>query len=950
LRVLAVAARFLRIMVAGLVLAALVCVPVGRASAAAAAAVKAKGAASTQTAPAPIDVGIEPVDVAVDPTTGNAYVANYGSDTVSVIDESTNTVTATIDVGEYPEGVAFDSANGDVYVANFGTDTVSVIDGSTNTVTATIDVGVEPVEVDPYGVAVDPATDEIYVTNIMGDWPNETGTVSVIDGSTNTMTATIDVGSGPFGVAVDPATGDVYVTDCINTTCDEGAVLVIDGATNTVTATIDVGEDPESVAVDPTTGNVYVTNYGSGDQGTVSVIDGSTNAVTATIDVGEFPFGVAADPSTGDVYVTNFSGGTVSVIDESTNSVTATIDVGAGPKGVAVDPDAGNVYVANFGSDNVSVIDTCTEQDVTDGSFEVAGCLADGSGGNDYTDQESSIDGVDVTSSSGVVDYSTTSDDVTSTGASTVSLVLGDDTIPIFDGDLSGDSLAGSLSFEVAAYTQIAGMGISGTLTLTATSAGTASGSVSVTLPPALGGGTGTLTFDTSTDGGLSDLSVTASQANFMQLFSLTDLTLTYSAGTWTVDATASSGGSTSTTFSGTMTYLDGFLDTASLTVGDISVAGLFDIDSLTVTNNNGAWSGHAAITQTSGKTVSADVAMAFDDDGTLTSASIAHTGPLDLFGVLELSQFALSYSGSSWGLSWTTESGTSGSASLTTADGVISAASLTVSNIPFSYEGKTVLTVDTATVSYSEQAPNPACADVTGTEVWCGSWQVELPQATIVTGVSGAVAFAGGSFASAAVTVTGNVPLLYGIALTQLTASLTLNPPPGQIQGGATVTFGPPVASVPLFSLQGTLTRVFPSADTPGEYLAGGTLTALPGTSNALVLGTANVTDPDKGATTFTLALGPSPATGLTFTRLGVTVTVTGSLTGKFTASTFSITGQSQVTVSGAGTFTGSVKADNDGIASCAGTTAHKVGFEETWATGSVQLFGTKGCSEAGF
>jgi YVTN family beta-propeller protein len=897
-------ARSLRIMVAGLVLAVLVGVPVGRASAAAAGTVKVKGAAFTNAVTATIDVGKDPQYMAVDPNTGDVYVANLGdlpngNGTVSVIDESTNTVTATIDIAD-PYGVAVDPATGSVYVANPGSNTVSVIEESTNTVTATIDVGEEPEH-----VAVDPTTDDVYVTTRGPD------TVSVIDGSTNTVTATIDVGTYPFGLAVDPTTDDVYATN-------------------------------------------YVTTY---EGGTVTVIDGSTNTVTATIDVGAYAFGVVADPTTGEVYVTSLYGpqgngvGTVSVIDESTDTVTATIDVGDEATGVAVDPASGNVYVANSEDDTVSVIGGCTAQDVTDGSFQVSGCLDDGSGGNDFTDQESTIDGVDLFGNPGdVVDYSTTSDDVTSTGATTVSLVLGSEPIPIFEGDLSDDSLAGPLSFDVAANTQIAGMTISGTLTLTATSPGSASGSVSVTLPPALGGGIGTLTFDTSTDGGLSDLSITVGQANFMQLFSLTDLTLTYSADTWTIDGTASSGGSTSTTFSGTLTYSDDTLDSASLTVGDISVAGLFDVGSLTVSYKHDGWSGSATITQPSGKTVSAAVAMAFDDDGTLTSVSIAHTGPIDLFGVLDLSQFALSYTDSSWGLSWTTEGGTSGSASLTTTDGVISAASLTVSNIPFSYAGKTVLTVDTATVSYSEEAPNPACADTTGTEVWCGSWQVELPQATIVTGVSGSVAFADGSFASAAVTVTGNVPLLYGVVLSELDGSVTLNPPPARIQGGATVTFGPSIASVSLFSLQGSLTRVFPSGDTPGEYIVGGTLTALPGISTALVLGTASVTDPDKGATTFTLALGPNPATGLTFTHLGVSVTVTGSLTGKFTASTFSITGQSQVTVSGVGTFTGSVKADNDGIASCAGTTGHKVGFEETWATGSVQLFGTKGCSEAGF
>ena len=36
----------------------------------------------------------------------NAYVANYGSDNVSVIDTSNNTVVATVPVGSNPYGVA----------------------------------------------------------------------------------------------------------------------------------------------------------------------------------------------------------------------------------------------------------------------------------------------------------------------------------------------------------------------------------------------------------------------------------------------------------------------------------------------------------------------------------------------------------------------------------------------------------------------------------------------------------------------------------------------------------------------------------------------------------------------------------------------------------------------------------------------------------------------------
>src|ERR1700726_663108 len=50
-------------------------------------------------------------------------------------------VTATIEVGTTPGGVAVDPATHTVYVTNINDDTVSVIDEATNTVTATIAVG-----------------------------------------------------------------------------------------------------------------------------------------------------------------------------------------------------------------------------------------------------------------------------------------------------------------------------------------------------------------------------------------------------------------------------------------------------------------------------------------------------------------------------------------------------------------------------------------------------------------------------------------------------------------------------------------------------------------------------------------------------------------------------------------------------------------------------------------
>jgi YVTN family beta-propeller protein len=93
-----------------------------------------------------------------------------------------------------------------------------------------------------------------YITN------QGSNTVSVIDTATNTVTATIPVGSQPVGVAVAPDRSKAYVGNA-----NSNDVSVIDTATNTVTATIPVGTFPQGVAVTPHGRKVYVTNDGSND-------------------------------------------------------------------------------------------------------------------------------------------------------------------------------------------------------------------------------------------------------------------------------------------------------------------------------------------------------------------------------------------------------------------------------------------------------------------------------------------------------------------------------------------------------------------------------------------------------------------------------------------------------------------------------------------------------------
>lgn len=157
----------------------------------------------------------------------------------------------------------FDPANGYIYVANEGSGSVSVIDGSTNQVINTI-IGVA----DPVQLAYDSANEDIYVAG------HSANVVSIIDSRTNALIGTVTGLPDPTGVGYDSANGNVYVGN-------QGSnfVSIISGQTNKVIDTVTVGNGPVSPVFDPVNHNFYVTDFHSNEQpgNTVSVISTTTS-------------------------------------------------------------------------------------------------------------------------------------------------------------------------------------------------------------------------------------------------------------------------------------------------------------------------------------------------------------------------------------------------------------------------------------------------------------------------------------------------------------------------------------------------------------------------------------------------------------------------------------------------------------------------------------------------
>jgi YVTN family beta-propeller protein len=274
-----------------------------------------------------------PSGAVFDPSNGDIYVSSYASSLVAVISSSTNTVVDNLNVNG-PTQLAFDSANGDIYAVGFATGVVYAISGSTNLAVANISAsGIQ-------GLAFDPSNGDVY-----GALSN--GSVVVINGQTNSVTATVSTGAtNTLAVGVDATNGNVFVTS-ENLTASSNTVYVISGSTNSVTGTVAVGVDPDSVAFDSSNGEVFVANGmtpSNNNAGTISVINGATVSLTDSITaVGGSPRSLLFDPATGNIYA-SLRGGSIAVIDGTTNALVTQLSTSAQSPALALDTTTGNIY------------------------------------------------------------------------------------------------------------------------------------------------------------------------------------------------------------------------------------------------------------------------------------------------------------------------------------------------------------------------------------------------------------------------------------------------------------------------------------------------------------------------------------------------------------------------------------------------------------------------------
>jgi 6-phosphogluconolactonase len=227
-------------------------------------------------------------------------------------------------------------------------------------------------ELQPFGLAVDPNGQFLYVANSqsasVSTYGIGTGGVLTPDISgTGSPASTGAVTNQPFSLVIDPAGPYLYVgsADSIPSGVIEGFSLTAGALGGLSASPYPAGATPYGIAVDSTDTYVYVANVFDGTVDSYSIgAGGNLTALSASPDFTlSNPRAVATYPTTTGqfVYVTDNVANTVQEYSyDNTGTLTpvgSAYNVGSTPQGIAIDPTGSFLYVSNSGNGTPTATD-----------------------------------------------------------------------------------------------------------------------------------------------------------------------------------------------------------------------------------------------------------------------------------------------------------------------------------------------------------------------------------------------------------------------------------------------------------------------------------------------------------------------------------------------------------------------------------------------------------------
>ena len=271
-------------------------------------------------------------------------IADKTDNKLLYFDTATGRVTRSVAVGGNPHEVVLTRDGHLAFVANPGSNTVSIVEVRTGAERKRL---ASPSFGFPHGLAAHPNGRTIFLTS-----EQKRLLISLDVASLDFEKQLTTEMEGSHMVVLSPDGGRAYITDR-----GSARVTVIDTGRWAVVTHIPAGSGVEGVALSPDGRVLIVANR---NDNTVQFIDTTRLQPTDTVKVGQDPVRVACSPDGRLALVSHRTSGDVHAIDMTTRAVIARVRVGAEPGGMAFSADGATAFVANTGAGTLSVLDLKT--------------------------------------------------------------------------------------------------------------------------------------------------------------------------------------------------------------------------------------------------------------------------------------------------------------------------------------------------------------------------------------------------------------------------------------------------------------------------------------------------------------------------------------------------------------------------------------------------------------
>jgi len=319
-----------------------------------------------------VDLGQATQSMAVLPDGTRGYAVSTANDQVTPIDLVGLQNGTPIPVGEEPIGAVSDVSGAFVYVANRGSNDVSVIETATDTVVDTV-----PLDDSPQEIVASPTGDRIYVVT------PDAQAVEVIDADVtsagyNTVVARFETGQSTSGASISPDGGVLYLGT------SNGFLTVDLGPTDFgVVARFETGQSTSGASISPD-GTLLILLTESDEVLLVDVSGAGFGTVVARFETGQSTSGASISPDGSVLYVITEEtdlvlayaidvAGSVSVLEGLPVvelNLLRTIDAGDDPRWIAFDPrDPSVAFVGATGDLAINVFGRSVDGDCE--TFEV---------------------------------------------------------------------------------------------------------------------------------------------------------------------------------------------------------------------------------------------------------------------------------------------------------------------------------------------------------------------------------------------------------------------------------------------------------------------------------------------------------------------------------------------------------------------------------------------------